>query len=249
MKPVLPIVALAAFVWLVPAAAPASFETGQAAYEAEKYSDALQIWEEAATAGDIRAQYHLARMFEAGRGRILRRDYPSAIHWYETAARRGHPEALYALGRMSENGTGMRQNYLLALQYYSLAVRYAELPRAHFALAQMYFHGRGVPQDYQKAIENYIAAAERGHAPAQYVYGALLEQGWGVKQDLIEAYVWYALAAKEDPKVLEAISMNFNARQAVETVRRKLNGHDLAKAERQLKKWKPLQSRLQNPPE
>lgn len=249
MKPVLPVAALAAFCWLAPAAASASFETGMAAYEAEQYSDALQIWEEAANAGDIRAQYHLARMFEAGRGRILKRDYPSAIRWYETAARRGHPGALYALGRMSENGTGMRQNYLLALQYYAMAVRYAELPRAHFALAQMYFHGRGVPQDYQKAIENYIAAAKRGHAPAQYVYGALLEQGWGVKQDLIEAYVWYALAAKEDPKVLEAVSMNFNARQAVETVRRKLNGHDLAKAERRLKKWEPAQARVQNPPE
>jgi hypothetical protein len=248
MKHVISLAALAAFCWLAPAAS-ASFEIGMAAYKAEKYSDALDIWEDAASAGDVRAQYHLAQMYEAGKGRILRRDYPRAIRWYEAAARQGHPEALYALGRMSENGTGMRQNYLLALRYYSAAVKYAELPRAHFAIAQMYFHGRGVPQDYLKAIENYIAAAERGYAPAQYVYGALLEQGWGVKQNLVDAYVWYALAARENPKVLEAISMNFNARQAVETVRRKLNGHDLDKAERRLKKWKPVQTRGQNPPE
>ncbi|MEQ9200605.1 MAG: tetratricopeptide repeat protein, partial [Rhodospirillales bacterium] len=154
----------------------ASYEQGLKAYEADQVSLARDLWEQAAQAGDRRAQYELGRLYERGKGRILRRDFASAIKWYSAAAEQAYPEAYYALGVMSENGDGMRQDYLQALRYYNFAVRYAGLPKAYFAIGQMYFHGRGVPQDYLKAIESYIAAARGGYAPAQYVYGALLEQ-------------------------------------------------------------------------
>jgi hypothetical protein len=237
---------LALLATALPGVAVASYELGMQAFKAEKFDAARDIWEEAAEQGDQRAQFELGRLYEKGKGRMLRRDYPSAIHWYNAAARQGHPGALFALGRMSEEGDGMRQNYLQAMRYYSLAVKYSGLPEAHFALGQMFFHGRGVPQDYLKAIENYIAAAQRGYAPAQYVYGALLEQGWGVRRDLVAAYVWYSLAAKVDPKVLQAISMNFDAREAVSKIRRRLSEHDLFKAEKMLRDWK---SAAQKPPE
>lgn len=234
---------------LVTAPAEASYEDGLKAYQADQVSAARDLWEQAAEAGDKRAQYELGRLYERGKGRIMRRDFASAIKWYNAAAKQAYPEALYALGSMSENGDGMRQDYLQALRYYNLAVRYARLPKAYFAVGQMYFHGRGVPQDYLKAIESYISAARGGYAPAQYVYGALLEQGWGVKQDMIGSYVWYGLAAREDPKILEAVSMNFDARVALETVRRKLNNHDLRKAEDQLRAIIKDQKKAQNPPE
>tara|TARA_R110000787_G_scaffold262422_2_gene367862 strand:+ start:12886 stop:13635 length:750 start_codon:yes stop_codon:yes gene_type:complete len=234
---------------LVTVPAVASYEDGLRAYKADQVSAARELWEQAAEAGDKRAQFELGRLYERGKGRILRRDFASAIKWYNAAAEQAYPEAFYALGSMSENGDGMRQDYLQALRYYNLAVRHAGLPKAYFAVGQMYFHGRGVPQDYLKAIESYISAARGGYAPAQYVYGALLEQGWGVKQDLISSYIWYGLAAREDPKILEAVSMNFDARAALETVRRKLNNHDLRKAEEQLRAIIKDQKKSQNPPE
>ena len=43
--------------------------------------------------------------------------------------------------------------------------------------------------------------------------------------------------------------MNFDARAALETVRRKLNNHDLRKAEEQLRAIIKDQKKPQNPPE
>ncbi len=41
-------------------------------------------------------------------------------------------------------------------------------------------------------------AAEQGHPLAQRDLGLLYEAGWGVTQDLQEAYFWYSLAAMHD---------------------------------------------------
>lgn len=48
------------------------------------------------------------------------------------------------------------------------------------------------------ALKWFLRAADQGHGLAQRDLGFLYEAGWGVEQNLEEAYFWYSLAALHD---------------------------------------------------
>jgi TPR repeat protein len=52
--------------------------------------------------------------------------------------------------------------------------------------------------DPAAALKWFIRAADQGHGLAQRDLGFLYEAGWGVEQNLEEAYFWYSLAALHD---------------------------------------------------
>ncbi len=52
-------------------------------------------------------------------------------------------------------------------------------------------------RDYQTAFREWKAAAEAGHAEAQFDLGILYAQGLGVQRDLSEAAKWYRKAAEQ----------------------------------------------------
>jgi len=52
-------------------------------------------------------------------------------------------------------------------------------------------------KDYQTAYREWMAAAEAGHAEAQFDLGLLYAQGLGVRRDLSEAAIWYRKAAEQ----------------------------------------------------
>jgi len=58
------------------------------AYERQDYRQALQLFNNLATTGDIHAQYMLGRMHETGTG--ISQDYVTAHQWYNLAAAGGH---------------------------------------------------------------------------------------------------------------------------------------------------------------
>ena len=61
----------------------------------------------------------------------------------------------------------------------------------------LYFHGKGVAKD----LTNYVVwtrkAADQGLAEAQNSIGYACETGDAGDTDLVEAYMWYQLAAKQ----------------------------------------------------
>ena len=54
--------------------------------------------------------------------------------------------------------------------------------------------------DYPSAVQWFTEAANRGLADSQYNLGILYESGRGVPASLVEAYKWYALAARSGDK-------------------------------------------------
>jgi TPR repeat protein len=64
----------------------------------------------------------------------------------------------------------------------------------------MYANGRGVPQSYDVAVDWYVRAAEQGDPVGQYLLGLMYDKGFGVTQDVIQAYKWLNLAAAHAPR-------------------------------------------------
>jgi len=48
--------------------------------------------------------------------------------------------------------------------------------------------------DPRQALRWFRAAAERGHAVAQFYLGELYRKGEGTQRDLVEAYRWFVIA-------------------------------------------------------
>jgi len=67
-----------------------------------------------------------------------------------------------------------------------------------FRLGHAYRQGTGVPVDDRKAVELFSAAAERGHAAAQYYLGLMYAEGRGVPEELEVAVHWFEQAARQN---------------------------------------------------
>ncbi len=113
----------------------------------------------------------------------------------------------------------------------SLAIRH--LAEAGDANAQ-WVVGQGLLSppdgDPAAAFTWFRRAAEQGHSLAQRDIGLLYEAGWGVKQDLQEAYFWYSLAAVHD-------SGRAAARR--DEIATGLSRGQLEAAEQRLQSWRP----------
>ena len=60
----------------------------------------------------------------------------------------------------------------------------------------LFLEGQGTDQDLDAAASLFRAGAEMGNAKAQHRLAIMHSKGQGVKQDLVEAYVWLERAVK-----------------------------------------------------
>ncbi len=186
-----------------------------------------------AEAGDADAQFQIAEMYETGDG--TKKDKREAVKWLLKAAEQGHANSRYKLGWMHANGGIVRQDYYLAAKYYRLAATFNNHPEAQFRLGELHFNGRGVEHDYGKAITYYRQAAKQGHAAAQFILSSMYEEGWGVKRDLITAYIWMKLAVNKREESL-AVNRKFDPVLKMKNLRKKMNRFQVEEAEKRLKK-------------
>jgi TPR repeat protein len=107
-------------------------------------------------------------------------------------------------------------------------------PTAEYLLAEIYYAGHG--GDRQQALKWMTASAEQGYAQAQARLGMIYAKGEGVPINNIEAYRWFALAAKlSDPKAkLKTIS---ETNQAV--IFKRLSPAERQQAEALVEDWRP----------
>ena len=167
---------------------------------------------EAAERGDVGAQLFLGKSYAFG-GRIPK-DEEQAISWLEVAANQGDAEAQFLLGNMylvRDNmaqgitwlGKAAEQNHGGAKKSLrELAVIFenqAENGSAHAQAALGMMHEWalfGTHSDERVAAKWYRAAAEQGHAFAQFRLGARYANGMGVPEDYHQAAIWYRKAAE-----------------------------------------------------
>jgi len=152
---------------------------------------------ENAKAGIVSAQVKLAGCYAEGRGvRVNRRE---AAKWYRAAAERGNVTAQCHLGRAYEKGWGLKKSELEAVEWYRKAAVQGDA-YGQFLLGVAYECGVGVNRDYKQAVELYQMSADQRYVYAQCFLGSCYDEGIGVEKNEALAKMWYAEAAKRNPK-------------------------------------------------
>ena len=188
----------------------------------QNYTKALQLYQQAAEAGDAEAQYISGGMYLKGLGTT--KDFQKAFKLLHEAAVNGKSsaESEQILGQAFLLGSGVPKNYQKALQWYSLAAEKGSKD-AQNELGFMYFVGNGVEQDAEKGGAYFLKAAYNGLPVAQYNVGIMYYTGKGVKEvDLGKSYAWLNLAAASGHQPAKA------AREYLESI---LDKNELAAAQ------------------
>jgi len=132
--------------------------------------------------------------WEAGVDAYQAGDYKTALKEFRPLAEQGDADAQFNLGVMYEDGQGVTQDYKKALKWYRLAAEQGDATAWH-QLGVMHHYGWGVKTNYKEALRFYRLAAPQV-VQSQYSLGAMYYQGQGVNQDIVIAYMWFYVAAK-----------------------------------------------------
>jgi hypothetical protein len=196
-----------------------SFDDGMAAYQAEDFATAHNIWLTLAEYGDAEAMYWMGELSYYGYG--VEQNYQLAAYWYEMAAEFDHSEALYSLGWMNDAGEYFAPDPEQALYWYERAAEQGDtvaMDQVERLRGEGYGSG-GVSvsssgcgdcgrdfdngmaaydaEDYATAYDVWLPLAENGDAEAMYLVGGLFY--WGrdpFTQDFEKAAAWYERAAQ-----------------------------------------------------
>jgi TPR repeat protein len=85
-------------------------------------------------------------------------------------------------------------------------------------------------RDYATALRLIRPLAERGDANAQYNLGVFYDNGLGVPQDKVRAYMWFNLSAAQGREGAAAFR---------DLIARRMTPAQIAEAQRLAREWKP----------
>lgn len=185
----------------------------QAAVDAMAANDwhaAGKLWEFLANERDYTPAHFFAGAFHK-HGKGLPKDTERARHHLEIAVERNHTDAKFELsGILIEAANEAdRQRGIDLVMSAALAGQEKALALAHYVadqgqammqgqLAVQYLEGKGLPKDASLALKYARPSAEKGNPAGQWVMGYLTENGLFVRQDYVEAHMWYNLACASD---------------------------------------------------
>lgn len=122
--------------------------------------NAVEMFEQAALAGDSDGQYWLGYCYRYGKG--VTRNYEKAVKWFTKAVYQNNAEAQYELSACFKDGCGVRQDDIVALALIKLAAN-QEYVSAIYSLADYYYYGRVVKQDIEAGIDLYFKVYENNY--------------------------------------------------------------------------------------
>jgi uncharacterized protein len=154
---------------------------------------AAKWYREAALAGNIEAQFRLAKLVSKG-APGLNADKATAIKLLQAAAKVGHAPSQNLLGLMLQNGDGIAKDEKAAVGWYRKAAD-QNLALAETNLGVMYLKGLGVELNRSEAFKLFDRAATVGDGWAMNNLGGMFEMGWGTSKNLDKAREYYAKAA------------------------------------------------------
>jgi uncharacterized protein len=206
------------------------------------YMNSPQKVEDAANAGDPRAQFILAREFQTGEGRPKNQNL--SIFWYRKSADAGYAPSQNNLGVCYKIGTGVSQDYAKAAEYFKKAADQGDSV-AQLHLATLYNIGRGVPQDYSNAIYWYKKSSDQGDVDAQYGLGVIYFYGHGLKRDFVKSYAYFTLAKdkrQDSLDYLQKLQQAMSPKQIktgtllADKLERKIHDHQLKNRDRKYRR-------------
>ena len=124
--------------------------------------------------------------------------YAEAIAWWIEQAEKGDARAARSLGveYMDGKANVVQRDYEKARLYHLQAAKAGDA-RSMMDLGTIHEHGLGVPPDLIEGARWYEWSANYGHSPAQYNIATMLESGEAGRQDAIDAYKCFLLAAAQ----------------------------------------------------
>lgn len=139
------------------------------------------------------SQYTLASMYEEGI-ECEQNSHKAFAHFIESA-RQGFPPAQYEVAVMLVSGRGVEIDNKLAAEFFERVLPFDIQDSAH-RLGILYFQGLGVEKDIKRGLELFALAGKKD--PAVYYHlGQIFCKGLGgVKQDLVQARLWYRTAGE-----------------------------------------------------
>ena len=140
---------------------------------------------------------------------------------------------MYALGQ-----GGLEPNPLEAAKWFRRSANQG-YPRSEYNMGMIYSRGEGVPKSMSESLRWYRKAADQGYVRAQRKLGDFYAEGVGVPRNYVQAYMWYNLAAAAGDS---------EARTARGRLSPKMNGSQIAEAQRLSVQFKP-QRRWRGPVE
>lgn len=146
----------------------------------------------AAANGDPSAAFEVGARLAEGKG--TSQDFAEAITWYQKSAAKGFAQAQYRLGTLYERGLGVKADAARAQMWYQRAADQGHIKAMH-NLAVLSAGRAGAP-DYMTAARWFESAASYGLSDSQYNLAVLYENGLGVSKDAVQAFKWFALAAR-----------------------------------------------------
>lgn len=182
----------------------------------------------AATEGDALALFEIGARYTDGRG--VATDLAQAAHWYELSAARGFAPAEYRLANLYEKGQGVERDLERARKLYEAAAVKGNASAMH-NLAVLLATGTGTAQpDFEGAAKWFQKASELGVRDSQFNLAILYARGNGVKQDLVESYKWFAIAARDGDR---------DAGAKRDEVANAMRPEQLSDAKAKVELWKP----------
>ena len=159
-------------------------------------------------------------------------DYKEAFQWYRKGAELGDAQAAFNACRFMAQGLGgVPSNYSEARHLCTEAAEGGSARNrswGEYGLGRIYEDGLGTSPHYDKAAEWYRKSAELGNPASQLRIADLYATGKGVKQDLVEAYVWIAIAGSlGHPDALDELQI----------LTPKMKEADVLKAQSRARQW------------
>ncbi|MEZ0223358.1 MAG: tetratricopeptide repeat protein [Alphaproteobacteria bacterium] len=215
LKALLPALLLTMFIAL-PAHAD-QLQDGKAAYMDGDWRTALKLLRPLAEQGNPNAQVTIGKIYRVNTSRDVFRsgyftvphDEVEAMKWFQQAAKQGDAEAEWQIGILYDFGHPGIKGDKAAAKKWCLKSANDGYPVAQHSVGRMYEHGElGLDQNYEEALKWYSKAASQtnkeGSINAQYAIGRMYERGSGVKQDYVQAYMWYSLFPWPQVKALSS---------------------------------------------
>lgn len=141
-----------------------------------------------AAAGLTVAQTALADV-KAGVDAWARGDFPKAVAEWKGPADAGDPDAQFNLAQAYKLGRGVPRDFTRAETLYASAATKGHLQASDNYGLMLFQRG-----ERAKAMPYIRAAAERGDARAQYIYGLAMFNADGVEKDWLRAYAYVSMA-------------------------------------------------------
>ena len=161
---------------------------------------ALQLFHEAAEAGNSAAQHALAIIYLTGSG--APKNQENGLVWLQKSAAQGHADAQFRLASLYMRGDLVPKDIDKAVEFVRKAAEQKH-PEAEYNLGTLYATGTGVPTDLKEAVNWFRKAAESGHATAQSNLGVLYASGDGVEKNMVEAVKWWRRAAEQGQRTAQ----------------------------------------------